>query len=185
MCVQALPTRPAMPQGAAAEFRNGLPLCTDCGAPPPTSPSSLRGTNAAGVPISQAGPKNMPHAVLRYVPVACVLALLALAFGALCYWHRRRPPGDAGGKELRTSSHNSHGSTDKATSAAAAAGAGLGPTAVRPPLPAERLHSALYSRPNFTLQSGSAAKVQNMENPNHQPTWNPCLTCLQLVRQRL
>ena len=127
-CAQALPERLAAPPGAAAEFRNGLPLCTDCGAPAPASPPSLTGGDVAREPMSQAGSNVPPHAVLIYVPVACMVSVLVLAVGVGLYWHRRR---DGAGRRGQIGSHNACCRTDQG---AAAARDGLGPTAVRPPI---------------------------------------------------
>ena len=136
--VQALPTRPAVTPGEAAdlEFRNGLPLCTDCDALAPASLHALPGADVAREPKPQAGSRKLLHAVLIYVPVVCVLSLLAVAVGVLLYRHKWR---DVAGRKAQMGSHTPslHGSTYQC---AAATRADLGCTAVRPPLPSDVRH---------------------------------------------
>ena len=166
MYMQTLPTRPAAPPGAATEFRNGLPLCTarSCGASAPGSPQFLRGIARSQEPISKAGPRNPPHAVLISVPVACMLALLVLAVGVLLHRHRRR---DSTVKKAQMGGHNSSGTTDQD---AAVAEPGLGSTAVRHPIQSALPHCPLCPCPSFTLLSGCILEKSGSEKRKLRPT---------------
>eukprot|EP00892_Ulva_mutabilis_P008118 jgi/Ulvmu1/5679/UM024_0026.1 len=79
---ELLPRRPPAPSSMAAVFSNGLPICTDCTAAQP-SPGAVRSgaVTASTAAVSQADEHHVPTAVLRVVPAAAMLLLLAVAVG--------------------------------------------------------------------------------------------------------